>query len=100
MHSIYRSSEKVTICLELPGVQPGDLDVSVRDGELSIRSASLPCADGRRILSELSGGETTRRYRLDPGLDPGGIEAVLRDGLLILSVPRRNNRRQITVSAA
>ena len=29
MHSFYRSSEKITLCLELPGVKPGDLDVSV-----------------------------------------------------------------------
>ena len=100
MHSFYRSSEKITLCLELPGVKPGDLDVSVQDGILTVRSSPVLETGGQSLLAELTGSESTRRYRLDPGLDPEKIEAVLRDGVLVLTVPKRSIRREINVSAA
>lgn len=72
--------------VELPGVDPiEDIEVTVRDGQLTIKAERTQTADtnGR---SELSYGSFTRTIVLPVGADEDDINAVYDRGILTVSV--------------
>jgi len=87
---------------ELPGVQMEDLEVTLVDGELTI--------SGRRNVQTPVGASTVRRERgvlefdrtisLPTNVEADGTNAVLRDGILTLSMPKTATAaaRRVTVT--
>ena len=71
---------------EMPGVDPGkDIDVTVRDGQLSIKAERTEKKDfGGR--SEFSYGSFVRTVSLPAGADEDNIEATYDKGILTVSV--------------
>ncbi|ORA83696.1 Hsp20/alpha crystallin family protein [Mycobacterium malmoense] len=71
---------------EMPGVDPAkDIDVTVRDGQLTIKAerSEKKDFDGR---SEFSYGSFERTVALPPGADEDKIEATYDKGILTVSV--------------
>lgn len=71
---------------EIPGIDPAeDLDVTVRDGQLTIKAerSEKKDFDGR---SEFSYGSFVRTVSLPPGADEDSIEAGYDKGILTVSV--------------
>lgn len=71
---------------EMPGVDPAnDIDITVRDGQLTIRAERTEKKDfdGR---SEFSYGSFVRSVSLPAGADEGSIEAAYDKGILTVSV--------------
>lgn len=80
----------VTVRAELPGVEEKDIDVLLADGLLTIRaerSASAAAFGGGRPGEEYVLFEHS--ILLPPGVDPDRAEATLRNGMLAVVVPRR-----------
>jgi HSP20 family molecular chaperone IbpA len=100
MHSIYTSENKNLLCLELPGLHAGDVEIGVQDRELTVRTSPSWEAEGRQVLSELPRTEGILRFKLDRNIDPESIEAVLGDGILLLTLHKRTLHRKIAISAA
>lgn len=72
---------------ELPGIDPSkDVDVTVRDGVLTIRAERTEKKEssGR---SEFSYGSFLRSVSLPPGADEDAIKATYDKGILTVSVP-------------
>ncbi|WP_406815401.1 Hsp20/alpha crystallin family protein [Mycobacterium sp. M23085] len=70
---------------ELPGVDPAkDIDITVRDGQLTIKAerSEKKDFDGR---SEFSYGSFVRTVSLPSGADEGSIEATYDQGILTVS---------------
>jgi HSP20 family protein len=88
---------------EIPGVQMENINVTVADGMLSIngtRSAVTP--EGASTLRRERGSlEFERSISLPTNVDPAGTRAVLRNGILTLTLPRSANcrARQVPVTA-
>lgn len=80
---------------ELPGVKMEDIDVTVADGTLVIsghRSAVTP--DGANTLRRERGSlDFERSISLPSNVDPVDTKAVLRDGILTLTLPKTVNSR-------
>lgn len=90
------SGEQYTLHVELPGVRPQDIELSV-DGDTLTLTGERHFYDEqdterfRRV--ERSFGRFHRVIRLPDGSDPEGVEATWRDGLLEIRVPKREHAR-------
>ena len=77
-----------------PGMDPAKIDVSLDRGVLTIdgeRQAGLPQNDGKTTLhsNERFAGRFRRVVSLPDDIDPSAVNAEYRDGVLRISVKRR-----------
>ncbi len=89
--NIAETEAAYTIAVELPGVEEQDVHVEMHDAELTIRAERKEDAEvqGRawhRV--EHAHGQVTRTIRLPKEVDRNAIEAVLRKGILTVTVPK------------
>jgi HSP20 family protein len=77
---------------ELPGVNKDELEVSVKDGTLTIsaevRDAKEDKVDGRVIRQERRFGKYIRTLRLGENIDETAIKGEYKDGILRLVLPK------------
>ena len=81
--------------VDLPGVDSNDVSIEVEDGVLHIRGERRPegtVPRGEFLRSERPHGRFALSMALPPSVDPQGIEARRRDGVLELLV--RNQRAE------
>jgi len=92
---IYEGSQGVTLWADLPGVTKDKLDVKVHDSSLSIEAeAVVPTPANLRLQhAEVREPHFARTFTLSPDFDASKIEASLQDGVLKLTIPRRDEAR-------
>ncbi|MDN0083288.1 Hsp20/alpha crystallin family protein [Crenobacter sp. SG2305] len=92
---IYEDSQGVTLWADLPGVTKDKLDVKVHDSSLSIEAeAVVPTPANLRLQhAEVRQPHFARTFTLSPDFDTSKIEASLQDGVLKLTIPRRDEAR-------
>ncbi len=81
------------ITMELPGVEEKDIDLSVHDGVISIKgekSAAREEMGETWFFTERQYGSFSRSFRLPPDADGEKVEAHLKDGVLSVTIPRRD----------
>jgi len=88
---IVEDSKAVTLWADLPGVSKEKLDIRVHDGSLSIEGESaLPAPSAVRYShAEVRAPFFARRFTISDDFDTSKIEANLKDGVLKLVIPRR-----------
>jgi len=85
---VYRSGDHYVLHCDLPGADPGSIDVSVDGRTLTIRAQRSPRGDDVEWLTqERPSGAFVRQLTLGDGLDLDHIEAAYTDGVLTLSLP-------------
>jgi HSP20 family protein len=74
----------------LPGVKPGDVEITVEEGVLTIRGENRAEApeDETVLVQEIRRGVFTRSVTLPSGLEPDRAEATFEDGVLFLRIPK------------
>jgi len=92
---VIENANGVTVWADLPGVPRDKLDVKVRDGNLSIEAeAVLPMSATLKLQhAEIRAPYFARSFALSPDFDTSKIEANLKDGVLKLTIPRREEAR-------
>jgi HSP20 family protein len=98
--NVYAGRDGIAIVAELPGVEPGDLEVHAHQD--TSRSAAPPPAagDGQGVPpAGARGGAFTRTVQLPYRVDPDRVEARLEDGVLRLSLgrPEQDKPRRIEI---
>jgi HSP20 family protein len=83
------------IVAELPGLEEKDIDLSLRDGVLSIKGEKTRKSDGS-IYSERWHGQFTRAIDLGPDIDPDKVKASFEKGVLTVTVDKRSNPKTET----
>lgn len=86
---LYRVGDVYTAKLDLPGVEPGSIDIDVEDRTLTIR-AERPGVDEEGIewiSKERGSGTYARQMTLGYGLDLTKVDATYTDGVLTLTIP-------------
>ena len=97
---IREGKDAIVVTAELPGIDANDVDVSVQENVLTIR--------GERRREETREDETFHRVEREYGVfersftlprsaDPNGIQANYRDGVLSLTVPKREEAKPKTL---
>jgi HSP20 family protein len=89
--NIFEDSKAVTLVADLPGVPRDRLDIRVHDGSLTIEaeSAVLAAPNVRVSHTEVRAPHFARRFTVSDDFDTSKIEANLKDGVLKLVIPRR-----------
>jgi HSP20 family molecular chaperone IbpA len=87
----------------MPGVKEKDVDVTLKDGVLTIMGkVSAEMYDGLRpVYTEYNVGNYYREFALNEQIDDSKIRATLRNGVLELELPKREEAkpRRIEVRA-
>jgi HSP20 family protein len=85
----WRQGDSFYICLDLPGIDPGSIDLTVEQNVLTIRAERTPArADGAEmIVAERPSGTFTRQVFLGETLDADRIAADYAAGVLTLTIP-------------
>lgn len=85
----YRRGDDVWVHLDLPGVAPDSLDISVERNVLTVSAdRNWQREDGdQAYLAERTRGTYRRQVHLGDSLDADSIEADLADGVLTLRIP-------------
>ncbi len=93
------TDEDIRICAELPGIEEEDIEVTLSGDMLTIRAEK----DEEREederdyhLMERSMGTYARSLRLPFPVDPGEVDAVFRNGVLTITIPKPGEARQPT----
>lgn len=85
----FRRGDEFFVALDLPGVDPADVDLTVERNVVSIRATRRPArGEGDElIVDERPTGEFSRQLFLGDNLDPSRLEAGFERGVLTLRVP-------------
>jgi HSP20 family protein len=85
----YRTEESLTVLVELPGVDPDEVDLHVADGRLSIAGTrQRPRYEGQVYQQmELDYGPFRRQVALDADVDVARADATYERGILTIVLP-------------
>ena len=101
---IFERNETTVITADMPGVAPGDVDVTLERQVLTLRGKVKPYApEGYRALSsEYRVGDYVRIFTLSDEIDQAKINAEFKNGVLRLELPRsaETKPKKISVKAA
>ncbi|MGY1593300.1 Hsp20/alpha crystallin family protein [Geodermatophilus sp. SYSU D00708] len=100
----YRVGDNFVAHFDLPGVDPGSIDLSVEGTTLTVTAErSVPQLENAEwAVAERPYGSYTRQLVLGRSLDTDRLEASYHDGVLTLSIPvaEKARARKITVTRA
>lgn len=97
---ITETDKDYRIDVELPAVAAGDVDVSVKDGVLTVsgeRKSESESGEGKRHRVERRWGKFSRSFRLPENVDDEHIDAHSRDGVLYLVIAKKEKARPKTI---
>ena len=103
---LYRSGDHYVLHADLPGVDPGSVDVSVDNGTLTIRAERSARSEESMewLTSERFTGSYMRQLSLGDGIDAERIAATYENGVLTVTIPvaekAKPRRIQVDTSAA
>jgi HSP20 family protein len=96
---IYETQDALTVILEMPGVEKGNVDVRVEEGVLRVQGRlDVAKYQGLQPLYiEYNVGHYSRSFQLSSKIDQSKIEAALKDGVLSLSLPKVEEAKPRTI---
>lgn len=89
--SVYEDDEQITVEIELPRVDPEDIDVSVDNNILTIKSKTLQKAQKNvkyHKVKQLK-GSFVRVFTIPLSVNSDGISATYKHGVLTVVLPKR-----------
>ena len=89
--NVYEYDDKIGIVAEIPGLDKKNVSVDVEDGVLTISGDKhgLDDSGGKCITRELKQSSFKRSFNLGDHLDGDGVSAKFKDGMLSISVPKK-----------
>jgi len=103
--NIWRGAEAIAITAELPGVEPSDVDITVKDNVLTLsgeRKAPQAPEGARWHRNERGYGKFTRVIGLPFAASDAKVEARMTNGVLriIVGRPEEDKPKKIEIKAA
>jgi HSP20 family protein len=85
----YREGDNFIVEFDLPGVDPGSIDLTVEKNALTVRAQRSwePKESQEVLISERPQGTFSRQLFLGEGLDADKIQASYNNGVLRLTIP-------------
>ena len=96
----YRQGDNFYICLDLPGIDPGSIDLTVEQNVLTVRAQRRPeqVEGAEMLVAERPSGVFTRQVFLGDTLDADSIAADYSAGILTLTVPVHEQAKPRTIA--
>ena len=101
---VYETKEQFVVTLDLPGIDPEAVEVTVEDSTLTVsgsRELSEEAREENYLRVERRYGQFSRSLSLPPSADPAKIDARFDKGVLTISVPKAEEAKpkKITIKA-
>jgi HSP20 family protein len=98
---LYETADAYVLTAEIPGVDRDDIDIQTGEGRLTLsgmrRERPMACEQFHRI--ERGHGSFQRTFQLPLPIDPAGVTADLKDGVLTIRCPKSDPAtRRITIT--
>ena len=101
---IYEVAEDIFVVADMPGVDENAIDITIEKNILTIDGYVEPESSDtyNLVYAEYDVGDYHRRFTLSNEIDQDKIEAVVKDGVLRLRLPKseKAKARKISVKAA
>jgi HSP20 family protein len=97
---VFDRDEEIVLVADMPGVAGDAVDIQLDKGVLTIRGRVQPFPSlGAMVFQEYQLGDFVRTFTVTEDVDPAGISAELKNGVLTLRLPKSAERkpRKITV---
>jgi HSP20 family protein len=103
--NVWTNEEGVVVTAELPGVEPEDIDISVVGDTLTLSGSRQPdeLQEGEQYhRRERGSGHFTRTFQLPFRVEADKVEAMFKNGVLHISLPRAevDKPKKISIKAA
>jgi HSP20 family protein len=85
---ISETDNEVKLVAELPGMEEKDIDLTLREGMLTLRGEKKT-ATNSAVYSERWHGQFERTVQLGPDVDPDKIKAEFKNGVLTVTAGKR-----------
>jgi HSP20 family molecular chaperone IbpA len=97
---ILETNEGITIVADMPGVDETSVDITLEKNVLTIRGIVDPVdPEGLSLAySEYRVGDYERAFSLSDQIDQDGIDALVKDGVLRLYLPKITEARRRTIA--
>lgn len=100
---VHEDQAQYTLALEVPGIDPRDIEISLTGSELTVRGnkkSEFESKEGELKVVERSWGEFSRKFTLPFDPDSDKVDAVFDKGVLKVIIPKELNERdrQKTIS--
>lgn len=100
---LYRDGDHYVLSADLPGIDPGSVDIDVDGQLLTVRAERTPrSTEGVTwIARERAAGSFLRQFTLSQGIETSGISASYENGVLSIVIPvaEKAKPRKIAVQA-
>jgi HSP20 family protein len=100
---VYETDEAITVLADMPGVDESSVDITLENNVLTINGYVEPVQpEGYRLAyAEYEVGDYQRAFTLSDQINREGIEAVVKDGVLRLYLPKvlEAQKRKIAIKA-
>jgi HSP20 family protein len=98
--NVFQQGEDILAIVELPGIDKDELQIQAKENTIRISGRkSITYQDGVSVhRRERVSGEFDRTLSMPVQVDPDGIKAEYRDGLLALFLPRAESDKPRTIS--
>ena len=96
----YRDANGVTVRVDLPGVRPDDIDLTIDRDVLTVEVERKAPEDTEAIVSERAYGTVTRRLYLGESLDADKLEADYDNGVLTIRIPAAEHAKPRRIEIA
>ncbi len=99
---IYENEDEILLHADMPGVVKDDIRVDIDNGKLTLTGTRKRATAGSAQWEEFGNVEYQRNFSVPQTIDADRINAVLKDGVLRLHLPKSEaaKPRQIEIKAA
>jgi HSP20 family protein len=97
---VSETKEALTVAIEIPGIDPKDVHVTVRNGVLTVtgeKKQQEEKKDERHYRMERSYGAFERSVRLPIPVDEAKVKAVFKNGVLTITLPKTVEAKGLSV---
>jgi HSP20 family protein len=97
--SLWEDGEHVYVEMDVPGMKIEELELTLEKGQLWIRGERKPAKSERKSLhDERPYGRFQRAIALHDAVDPGAVDATLRDGVLYITLTKRREYQPFRIA--
>lgn len=97
--NITDEGNQYTVSTELPGLDKGDIEITVRDGVLEIKGEQKNEYEDKKegyVRKEYHSSSYHRRFTIPENIDEDKIDAKLEKGILTLKLPKKEGEKKET----
>lgn len=100
---IREMDDRILVMAAVPGFKPNEIEVSVKDDQLFLsgETKTMEENDGSNVIvQEWRSNRFLRQVKLPAEVDPGKVEAHLRDGMLEITMPKVVEREPAKIAVS